>query len=67
MIEDMSTPITCLAPALAANLQETTPSVHIPEITESSHIHAEDTGSTADIEDDLILKDMTVLVDGIAV
>ena len=30
-------------------------------------IHAEDTGSAADVEDDLVLENVAVLVDGIAV
>jgi hypothetical protein len=31
------------------------------------NIHAENTGTTADVKDDLVLEDVTVLVDGITV
>lgn len=33
----------------------------------SGYIHAQNTSSTADIEDDLVLEDVAVLVDGVAV
>lgn len=67
-MEDISTPMTCFAPARAANLFNKTINKRskIPGLL-SGCIHAQNTSSTADIEDDLVLEDVAVLVDGVAV
>lgn len=57
--------MTCLAPALIANLHHL---VSIVNCTDRIlYIHAENASSASNVEDDLILEDVAVLVDGIAV
>lgn len=65
MIEDMSTPMTCLAPARAANLCAIRPR-HAPKVFDL-RIHAQNASAAADIEDNLVLEEMAVLVDGVAI
>jgi hypothetical protein len=65
MIVDMSTPITCFAPALAANLRN---EVSLgSQAAQEMSLHAKDTGSTANIKDDLVLEEMLVLNDSVHV
>ena len=73
MMVDMSTPITCFAPALTANLT----TIHVRFCSQETYnrmgveqahcLHGQDGRSAADIEDDLVLEDVGVLSDGVHV
>lgn len=68
MMDDMSTPITCFAPARTANLWNPASQLAVDQcFPYSLYVHAENASSTSYIEDDLILEDMAILVDSIAI
>lgn len=77
---DMSTPMTCLAPALTANLLQITVSVVLTDIRREigtvrvdrlhvdwTDIHAEDGCTASNVQDDFVFEDVLVVVDGISV
>lgn len=67
MMVDMSTPITCFAPALAANLKDSQRLRRNDGETGGRDLHAENTGTASDIENDLVLEQMLVLDNGVHV
>src|SRR6266498_3119478 len=67
MIEDMSTPMTCLAPALTANLIEINVSKERWQGCGTGYLHGQDGSATTNIEDNLVFEDVAVLVHGISV
>ena len=67
MIVDMSTPMTCFAPALTANLADEIQSTFTGEEASIGHEHAENPCTTSYVQDDFVFKEVFVLVDGILV
>lgn len=70
MMVDMSTPITCFAPALTANLCLVCQSWSCDRKSRwgsEERIHAENSGTASDIEDDLVLEKVGILVDRVSV
>ena len=57
--------MTCLAPALAANLRVC--QLGHTVFCNLSSVHAQDAGATAHVENDLIFEDVLVVDDGIPV
>jgi hypothetical protein len=64
MMVDMSTPMTCFAPAFTANLNGKYQRLHAGAVGGCRAFeHAEDGCTASDIEDDLVLEQVPVLID----
>src|SRR6266480_4717 len=64
---DMSTPMTCFAPALTANLENQVGAVVSAFAFRGEHKHAENSSATSNIQHDLVLEQVSILVYGVAV
>ena len=80
MMVDMSTPMTCLAPAFTANLWPNGKTLAAGRrdgrgdfwsfLTKDGLMgckHAEDGCTASDVQDDLVLENVSILIDGVAV